>query len=53
MTSKVPSTHYRHAQVAVELEISCKFELLHDKTNKLTCAPSEDSDQTGQIPRLI
>ena len=24
----------------------------HDKTNKM-CAPSEDSDQPGQMPRLI
>ena len=23
------------------------FELQHDKTNKMTCAPSKDSDQTG------
>ena len=23
-------------------------ELQHDRTNKLTCAPSEDSDQPGQ-----
>ena len=25
------------------------FELPHDKTNKMTCAPREDSDQTGRI----
>ena len=25
----------------------------HDKTNKLTCAPSEDSDQPGHPPCLI
>ena len=25
----------------------------HDKTNKMICTPSEDSDQTGQMPRLI
>ena len=25
----------------------------HDKTNKMTCALSEDSDQTGRMPRLI
>ena len=28
-------------------------QLLHDKTNKMTCAPSEDSDQTGHPPSLI
>ena len=25
----------------------------HDKTNKMTCAPSEDSDQPGRPPSLI
>ena len=25
----------------------------HDKTNKITCAPSEDSDQQGRAPSLI
>ena len=25
----------------------------HDKTNKMTCAPSEDSDQPGHSPSLI
>ena len=25
----------------------------HDKTNKMACAPSEDSDQPGHLPRLI
>ena len=25
----------------------------HDKTNKMTCAPSEDSDQPGHPPSLI
>ena len=24
----------------------------HDKTNKMTCAPSEDSDQPGHPPSL-
>ena len=26
---------------------------VHDKTYKMTCAPSEDSDQPGHPPRLI
>ena len=26
---------------------------LHDKTKKMACAPSEDSDQPGHPPRLI
>ena len=29
------------------------FETAHDKTNKMTCAPSEDSDQHGHLPSLI
>ena len=28
-------------------------ELQHDKTNKMTCAPSIDSDQLGHPPSLI
>ena len=30
-----------------------KNEPPHDKTNKMTCAPSEDSDQPGHPPSLI
>ena len=30
-----------------------KFELQHDKTNKMTCAPSEDIDQPAHPPCLI
>ena len=30
-----------------------KIELHHDKTNKMACAPSEDSDQPGHLPLLI
>ena len=29
------------------------FEPPHDKTNKMACAPSEDSDQPGHPPCLI
>ena len=29
------------------------FELPHDKTNKVACAPSEDADQPGHSPSLI
>ena len=29
------------------------FEPAHDKTNKITCGPSEDSDQSGHSPSLI
>ena len=30
-----------------------KHEPPHDKTNKMSCAPSEDSDQPGHPPSLI
>ena len=30
-----------------------KNEPQHNKTNKMTCAPSEDSDQPGDQPSLI
>ena len=30
-----------------ELHCSSPYELRHDKTNKMACAPSEDSDQPG------
>ena len=29
------------------------FEPPHDKTNKMMCAPSKDSDQPGHPPSLI
>ena len=29
------------------------FEPPHDKTDKMTCAPSEDTDQPGHLPSLI
>ena len=32
---------------------SSQFEPSHDKTNKMTCAPSEDTDQTGHPRSLI
>ena len=30
-----------------------KYEPPRDKTNKMICAPSEDSDQPGHLPSLI
>ena len=32
---------------------SCVYEPPHDKTNKMACVPSEDSDQPGHSPSLI
>ena len=34
-------------------QLSKSFEPQHDKTNKMTCAPSKDSDYPGQPPSLI
>ena len=30
-----------------------KYEPVHDKANKMICAPSKDSDQPGHLPSLI
>ena len=38
------------------MQIGCvhlSFEPHRDKTNKMACAPSEDSDQPGHLPSLI
>ena len=32
---------------------SLTFELPHDKTNKMACARSEDSDQPGHLLQLV
>ena len=36
-----------------QLKLPITFEPAHDRTNKMTCAPSEDSDQPGHPPSLI
>ena len=33
--------------------VSAAFEPSHDKTNKMACAPREDTDQSGHPPSLI
>ena len=35
------------------MKLPSTYELPHDKTNKMVCAPSEDSDQPGHPPSLI
>ena len=32
---------------------NAEYEPPHDKTNKMVCVPSEDSDQPGRPPSLI
>ena len=34
-------------------EVGIWFEPPHDKSIKMICAPSEDSDQSGHLPSLI
>ena len=36
-----------------EVPMSLKKELPHNKTNKISCASSEDSDRPGHPPSLI
>ena len=37
----------------VPIHFCITYEPQHDKTSKMTCAPSEDSDQPGLPPSLI
>ena len=46
--SKSPSSSISEAETKKEI-----YEPLHDKTNKMPCAPIEDSDQPGHPPSLI
>ena len=40
-------------QESILIPVALKYEPVHDKTNKLTYAPSEDSAQLGHPPSLI
>ena len=42
-----------YLMMRVSICSSQPFEPLHDKTNKMTCASSKDSDQPGHPPSLI
>ena len=57
LTSKQhrPSKQHRSGfiQIWPWTNTDCIFEPSHDKTNKMTCLPSEDSDQPGHLPSLI
>ena len=37
----------------VSVGLQLQYDPPHDKTNKVACAPSEDSDQPGHPPSLI
>ena len=51
--SKLVDNSERGVLQPVDKLKQCKLELEHDKTNKMACAPSEDSDQPGHSPSLI
>ena len=44
---------YLEFQRSLYFQIAVTNEPPHDKTNKMACAPSEDSDQPGHLPTLI
>ena len=47
-----PSNSSRAFKPNLALFWNIEFELPHDKSNKMNCAPSEDSDQPGHPPSL-
>ena len=48
------TTEAGHTMISLyETSAEAKIEPPHDKTNKMTCAPNEDSDQPGHPPSLI
>ena len=46
-------TYQKCKMKTILLPYCLQHELPHDNTNKMTCAPSEDSDQPGHLPSLI
>ena len=46
-------TNMKRLVEALLMSIQNIIEQPHDKTNKMACAPSEDSDQSGHPPSLI
>ena len=50
---EVERTVFRKSEGSVSNPGRSIFEPAHDKSNKMACAPSEDSDQPGHSPRLI
>ena len=50
LSSQIRKLHKGHLAIEKSDDI---IEPPQDKTNKLACAPSEDSDQPGHLPSLI
>ena len=46
-------TYFKTLPSALSFQDHKKYEPPHDKTNKMACATSEDSDQPGHPPSLI
>ena len=50
--SETPEDTFSRVMAQVKVLLFTVSEPQHDKTNKMTCAPSEDSDQPGHPPSL-
>ena len=57
---ELASTGNSHVNAVVSVDLRLKQKsfnaldaLAHDKTNKMACASSKDSDQLGHLPSLI
>ena len=53
MNSNMLHCAYSNGHIQAYHAFKCIIELPHDKTNKMACAPSQDSDQPGHPPSLI
>ena len=52
-TAEILSCSHGVSRYSIQKHKATLFEAPHDKTNKMACVPSEDSDQPGHPPRLI
>ena len=50
---QVPFSHELAHLFSTLILVLLLYEPLHDKTNKMTCAPSKDSDQPGHLIRVF
>ena len=51
-TNSLDASHFTGG-VQIVYIFTVEICVFHDKTNKMTCAPSEDSDQPGHLPSVI
>ena len=55
-TTTIATSRTKGIMIAMQVKAVCAEltnEMEHNKTNEMTCAPSEDSDQTGHQPSPI